>query len=507
LIRKTYTFLHFTTLFVTFISTVLFFVLFQKDVVEYLAQKYLKEYDVKYKHVEGTLFDGVLLKGVKYKNSVEIEELRVEYNLLMLINPAPRLKYISAAGVYVDADRLLEIQSEGESSLFALNISKLSINRAKIKYKEEIYSLNLVGSDINLRDKIDIQKIALQAYTPYARIYLEGNVKANRVRGKSTVLLSEKLHHEYLDFLIYTPNELEVIFDMSTKKAEFKTSLKSAVFKDIKSVLLNNLNLNIIYNFNDDFFTLLSDYALLYEGNEVSLEQKSMIMFDGKIDSEIKAKILKDEMGLPFESFTVKIKRDDNITEAVFDAEDITLNVQTKDFKTFLLKAQSIYADLDAKLKTEDNVFTLLGELYLKSDAPYLKEYNLQRFSKLNLFISRTKEKTEANISADIFSLNLFQDEKGVTGVGKAGSSKFDIKGNLNEKYLKIESNIKSLKMLLSELQLGMTDDRVFFDASAGIKAEISFKERVEVNARVDIPWYKLELDSKNTYTGRDAFF
>ncbi|PNV82719.1 MAG: hypothetical protein C0627_08770 [Sulfurimonas sp.] len=507
MIRKTYTFLHFTTLFVTFISTVLFFVLFQKDVVEYLAQKYLKEYDVKYKHVEGTLFDGVLLKGVKYKNSVEIEELRVEYNLLMLINPAPRLKYISAAGVYVDADRLLEIQSEGESSLFALNISKLSINRAKIKYKEEIYSLNLVGSDINLRDKIDIQKIALQAYTPYARIYLEGNVKANRVRGKSTDLLSEKLHHEYLDFLIYTPNELEVIFDMSTKKAEFKTSLKSAVFKDIKSVLLNNLNLNIIYNFNDDFFTLLSDYALLYEGNEVSLEQKSMIMFDGKIDSEIKAKILKDEMGLPFESFTVKIKRDDNITEAVFDAEDITLNVQTKDFKTFLLKAQSIYADLDAKLKTEDNVFTLLGELYLKSDAPYLKEYNLQRFSKLNLFISRTKEKTEANISADIFSLNLFQDEKGVTGVGKAGSSKFDIKGNLNEKYLKIESNIKSLKMLLSELQLGMTDDRVFFDASAGIKAEISFKERVEVNARVDIPWYKLELDSKNTYTGRDAFF
>lgn len=510
MIKKTYTFLHLSTLLAIFISTVLFFVLFQKDVVEYLAQKYLKEYDVEYKHVEGTLFSGVLLKGVKYKNSVEIEELRVGYNLLMLINPAPRLNFINAVGVYVDADRILEMQSkiaDESSAAFALNVSKLSINKAKIKYKEEIYSLNLEGSDINFRDKIDIQKIALQAHTPYARISLEGNVKANRARGKSTVLPSENFYHKYLDFLIYTPNELEVTFDMSTKKAEFKTSLKSAVFKDIKSVLLNNLNLNIIYNFNDDFFTLLSDYALLYEGNEVSLEQKSMIMFDGKIDSEIKAKILKDEMGLPFESFTVKIKRDDNITEAVFDAEDITLNVQTKDFKTFLLKAQSIYADLDAKLKTEDNVFTLLGELYLKSDAPYLKEYNLQRFSKLNLFISKTEEKTEANISADIFSLNLFQDEKGVTGVGKAGSSKFDIKGNLNEKYLKIESNIKSLKMLLSELQLGMTDDRVFFDASAGIKAEISFKERVEVNARVDIPWYKLELDSKNIYTDKDAFF
>ncbi|MCK9472837.1 translocation/assembly module TamB domain-containing protein [Sulfurimonas sp.] len=508
MIKKAYTFLHFTTLFALFITAVLLFVLFQKDVVPYLAQKYLKEYDVEYKYVEGTLFSGVVLKGVKYKNSVEIEELKVEYNLLMLIKPTPRLKRLRASGVYIDADKLLKLSGDdASSSTFALNISKLNIDRAKIEYKKEIYSLNLNASDVSIRDKIDIQKIALQAKTPYAHISLEGNVKANIARGKSTVVVDAKMQSKYLDFLIYTPSELEVIFDITTKKADLKTSIKNITFKDIKLLTLNNLNLNMIYSFDDDFFTLLSSHTLSYEGSEVSLKQESLITLDGKIESKIEAEILKDEIGLPFESFAVKIKRDDTATEALFSAKDIDLNLQTKDFQTFLLKAKTLYADLDAKLKIEGDASTLRGELYLKSDAPYLKEYKIERFSKLNLFVSKNKEEIKADISADIFSLTLLRDEKGVTGVAKVGSSKFDIKANLEKKYLKVESKIESLKKVFSELKISIPNESFFFDASAKIKAEISYEKRLQVDARVDIPWYRLELDSKNIYTGKDAFF
>ncbi len=507
MIKRVYTFLHFSTLFVLSVSALLLIVLFQKDVVPYLAQKYLKEYDVAYTNVEGTLFSGVLLRGVKYKESIEIDELRVRYNLLMLFNPTPRLKYIKAKGVYVDAEKLLKMQSESEASGFAINISKIDIQEAKVKYKDDIYFLNLTALDTRLRDKTDIQNILLRLQTPYANILVDGEVKANKARGKATLLANQKLHHDYLDFLTYTPEEIELFFELSSIKADVRTSLKSALFKDFEELDIKNIELNMSYGFNNDFFTLNSKYDALYKRNELFIEQKSIVTFGGNVKSKIEAKILKDELGLPFENFRVDIKRDGDLTEFDLAAKDITANAKTKDFKEILLKAESIYASLDAKVGIDEGTLTLVGELYPKNDAPYLREYNIERFSKLNLFVLKNNESTRASIGTGKLSLTLFEDEKGLVGVFKAGRSKFDIKGDIQKREFTVEAEIESLKTLLSELELNLIDKNLLFDASALLKAKIALKERVEVDARVDVPWYRLQLDAQNIYTDRDAYF
>ncbi|HEY9203124.1 MAG TPA: hypothetical protein VIM82_02215, partial [Sulfurimonas sp.] len=311
MIKRVYAFLYFTTLFALLGAVLVSMALFQKDVVPYLAQNYLKEYDVEYKGIDGTLFGGVVIRGVKYKDSVEVDELRVKYNLLMLMSPTPRLSSISAKGVFVDADKILETKSAEESSAFALNISKVDIQNVKVAYKEEIYGLNLKALDVSIRETVDVRSIAIEAETPYAKSAIEGSIKANRAKGRSTLSPSEKFHNEYLGFLTYAPSELELFFDISSKEAEMKTSLKSVVFKDIEDLVLENIELHAAYSFSDDFFTLSSDYTALYEKNEILVEQKSRVGVDGKVVSNLEAKIVQDELGLPFDRFSVAIKSDE----------------------------------------------------------------------------------------------------------------------------------------------------------------------------------------------------
>ncbi|MDY0123674.1 translocation/assembly module TamB domain-containing protein [Sulfurimonas sp.] len=504
MIKRVYAFLYFTTLFALLGAVLVLMALFQKDVVPYLAQNYLKEYDVEYKGIDGTLFGGVVIRGVKYKDSVEIDELRVKYNLLMLMSPTPRLSSISAKGVFVDADKILETKSAEESSAFALNISKVDIQNVKVAYKEDIYGLNLKALDVSIRETVDVRSIAIEAETPYATLALEGSVKKNSIKGRSALLPSEKFNNEYLGFLTYAPSEIELFFDISSKEAEMKTSLKSVVFKDIEDLVLENIELHATYSFGDDLFTLSSDYTALYEKNEILVEQKSRVGFDGKVVSNLEAKIVQDELGLPFDRFSVAIKSDENLTQFDISAKDMSLNAKTKDFKEFLLNGRSIYADLDAKVELKSDSVTLVGELYPKSDAPYLREYNIERFSKLNIFVLKNEKSLRASIGTGKLSLTLFEDENGLVGVIKAGENRFDIKGNVQNREFTVESNIDSIKALLLELEL--MDESLLFDASAILKAKVVLKERVEVDARVDVPRYRLELDPQNIYTDRDSY-
>ena len=507
MIKRVYSFLYFSALFVLSVSALLLIILFQKDVVPYLAQKYLKEHGVTYRDVKGTIFDGVVFKGLRYKDSAEAEELRVKYDFFMLLNPTPRVSSIKASGVFIDADKILDAKERSDSTLFALNISKADAQEMKIKYKDVIYSLNMSAQDASIRDEIDIKKIAIEAQTPYAKLFIEGAVKANRARGEATLLPKQKFYGDYLDFLVYKPDKIELLFDISDNEAQLKTSVKSIAFKDIQELILENIEINASYRFKDEFFTLLSAYNAIYAKSKVALKQKSRVMFNADITSKVEAKILQDDLGLPFDSFSIDVKRDSNLTELEFFAEDITVNAHTKDFKEIFLKADSIYADMDAKVELKEDSLSLTGTLYPKSDAPYLKEYDIERFSKLNVFVRKNEESLRASIGTDKLSLTLFKDEKGLRGILKTKENRLDIKGDIQRMELEVEAEVDSIRSLLSELELDLIDESILFDASAILRAKIYFDKRFEVDGRIDVPLYRLELDRENIYMDKNAYF
>jgi translocation and assembly module TamB len=509
LIKKTYLFFQIITIFALFIATVAIFILFQKDIVPYFAQKYLKEHKIEYSLIEGTLYSGVVIKDFKYEESIKIDELRVNYNLLMLIHPTPRIEYIGAKGVTIDADKILKSSSDKEQeSKFAFNISKIDVKNANINYKNKLYTFNLEGSDFSFRDKIDLEKIELELKTSYGLLSLNGQIKSNNLKAQSTVLIDKKIKSKYLYFLTYTPEKFDVDLDVSMKKISLKTSLKKIIFKDVENLELNNTNINLIYKFKDDFFVVNSDYGAFYERSEIFVKQETLVTFDLKVDSKLDAEIIKDELNLPFKNFALKINKDENFTKIDFDAQDIEVNTKTKDYKNFILKADTKYAYLDGIFERDNNASTLHGQLYPKKEAPFIKEYYHDKFSKINLFVSKDQDTIRGNINADIFSLTLFNDDKGaLKGLAKMGSSKFNIEGDLNKRVLNIDSELESLNTLLYELDLNALDEDMFFDAKATIKADISYKDTLEIKTRLNVPWYKVKLDAKTIYTRKDAFF
>ncbi|MDD5400099.1 MAG: translocation/assembly module TamB domain-containing protein [Sulfurimonas sp.] len=509
MIKKIYLFFSNILKSLIFLAAVGFFILFQEDIAVYLAKQQLEEYSIEYKSIEGRLFDGVVVKELKYKDIVKIDELKINYNFLMLLTPTPRLKSLSAEGVYVDADKALKLSSTQTTPLiFALNISNIDLKNGKVRYKEELYSFDLIGSDLSIRDKIDFENIVLDLNTSYGKAFIEGNIKANHLRGKSVLLVDKKIEERYLGFLAYTPKKLDVDLDISTTKMNLKTSIKKITHKEIENLELNSADINLIYNFKDDFLTIFANYKAFYENLEAFVKQESLVRFDAKYESKLKVDFIKDGFDLPFKDFVMKIKTDKNGSKIDFAAQDISIKVDTRDYKKFLFYADTKYANFDGKFEVDKNLSSLHSEVYPKKDMPYFNELKLEKIPKFNLFVSKNRDEIRADLSTNLISLTL---QKGNTndikGIAKIGSSRFDIVGNLDKKLFQVDSNIESLNALFRELDLKLYDKNILFDAKVKANMVISYKNELEITARLDLPWYTLKLNSQSSYTNKDAFF
>jgi len=482
-----------------------FFVLFGQDAILFLAQKYLSENAIEYKTVEGRLFDGIVIKDLNYKDSIKIDEIRVSYNLLMLLNPTLGLKYLSADGVHVDIDKILQLQNQDSKiPIFALNISHVDLKRANIIYKEESYALDLSGENLSIRDTLDFESVKLDLNSPYAKASITGKINSNRLKGKSTLVVNEK----YLKFMDEKPKKLYADVDISLKNMHIKTSANMVTLKNIENLELKSADIEMLYRFEDDFLTLFAKYGAFYDGFEAFAKQEIRIGFDSVYESKLNVDLLKDRYELPFKGFVLKTKTDYNGTRADFDTKDFIVKGYTKDYKNYSFKADTLYANMDGKLELGKNLFSISGELYPKKDMPYYKELKLEKFPKLNLLLSKNQEVIKADLSRDLFSLALEKNETDeIKGIAKVGSNSFYINGDLKTKEFKVDSNIDSLKTLLREVDLKLFDKELPFDAKLKASSIISYKDKLEITTKVDLSYYTLKLDSQNIYSGRDAFF
>ncbi|MDD2653425.1 MAG: hypothetical protein PHX44_10300, partial [Sulfurimonas sp.] len=116
MIKKIFLFFQSSMLF--FVALILFtlFVFFQKDVLPFLAQKYLKEFDVTYSSIEGTLFHGVEVSDFAYKESIKAKKFTLKYSFFSLLQPTPRVAFLGGSEVFIDLDTLLSSTDASTSS-------------------------------------------------------------------------------------------------------------------------------------------------------------------------------------------------------------------------------------------------------------------------------------------------------------------------------------------------------------------------------------------------------
>lgn len=500
--KKIYFFLQLSTKFLLLIALILVFIFFQKDVAPFLAKKYLKELSVEYSSLEGTLFNGVEIEDFRYKESIRAKKLNIKYNFLSLIRPTPRIASLSAEGVFIDLDKLLDSEA---SSNIAFNISDIELSDSILVYKSQRAHFDFSGSNLNYRDVVDIEKIYLKLNSKYGDLELRGEVKANELRAKSSVLVSDETLGEYVGFLTYLPQRLAVDVDINSKEIKLKTDLKSIFFNDVPKLILEDVKLDFLYSIDKENFTLKTNYKAKYEEYEAAVTQSALVEKNKKVTSDIKAEIINEKNQLPFDEFAIKIEYENNVTKALFSAKEISLNLLTQDFKNFSLGGDTIYAKFNAEiLKDADETF-LQAKIYPKDEFLKYKNYDLKRFSKLNIYAHEKNKSVLLSLNSDILSLVLSGNEAKVKGSADLGSAHFEFDSDIENKTARVATNIASVNSFLKEVDVKPLN--VFFDAKIAAKTDIFFKDALEVYSKVEMPKYTLRLDSNRVFSGLDNSF
>ena len=486
-----------------FVALILFtlFVFFQKDVVPFLAQKYLKEFDVTYSSIEGTLFHGVEVSDFVYQESIKAKKLTLKYNFFSLLQPTPRVAFLGGDTVFIDLDKLLAMQSD--SSHFALNISETQLTNATLSYKNENYLFDADATNLSYRELLDIEKLGLKAKTRYAEGTFEGEVREGVLRGKSSLQLSKEIEKKYIDFLEYNPKKLLLDVVIDAKKIDLRTTLKNASIKEFSDLSIKDTTLEFSYLIEEESFTIFATYDAYYKEYAAKIKQDVFVDANFVAHSKVEAKITDKKERLPFDTFSMDIKHDNGKTDMHFSAKEIEADVKTHDFKKFFIDANTRYAKFDAELLRDKNETLIESNIQLTKEFLHYKEYDLSRFSKLFITLHEKNDEISLFVKSDILWLSLFGNEEKVKGYGAFGHSFYDYKVDLQNKTATVNTKIESLLTFAKELDANLS--QTSFDAKIEAQSEIDFSDTLEIVTKMNVPLYTLKLDSKSSFSGKEG--
>lgn len=506
MIKKILSFAQITLLILITVLFIAIFVFFQKDIAPALAQKYLKEFNIEYKSLKGTLFSGVEVYDFKYEESLHVDKLTISYNFLSLFNPTPRVDFIDALGVKIELDKLLLSFQNNENALHvAFNISKVKIKNGTLNYKKEKILFDFTGDELSFRDNLDIEKISLHVESKYADAEFFGSFEENTLKGTSSFTLKDFIEKNYISTLEYKPKKITADLEINSKKINILTTLSEARIKDISNFFIKDIKLNLTYFIDSENITLKSDYRAIYREFEAAIKQDAEIDKNLHVSSKIAGDIITKDSNIPFDTFTLNVEYSPEKAYAKFSAKDIEADISTLDFKKFAINADTIYAKFDAKLKHENNETALESNIYPKEQYLHYKEYDFMRFSKVTLSANKKNKNISLFAKSDIASISMFANEERADGYINIGSASFDYRVDLKNKTAVIDTKINSMDKFLKELKIKPFE--FFFDAKVEAKSSINFKDSLEVSSNIKVPSYTLKLDSKRSFSGKDNSF
>jgi len=501
LIKKLLLFFQNSMLFFVLLVLFTLFVFFQKDVVPFLAQKYLKEFDVTYSSIEGTLFHGVEISDFAYKESIKAKKLTLKYNFFSLLQPTPRVAFLGGSEVFINLDELLA--STEDSSSFALNISKAELKNATLYYKNENYLFDAGATNLSYREALDIEKLELKAKTRYADGTFDGEVKESVLRGKSSLQLSKEIEKKYIDFLEYNPKKLLLDVVIDAKKIDLHTTLKNAKIKDFSDFSIADATVSFSYLIEEGSFSVDTTYGAYYEEYAAKIKQNVFVDANFVAHSKLEAKITDKKNRLPFDTFRMDIKYDNGATDMHFSAKEIEADVKTQDFKKFFIDADTRYAKFDAEVLRDKNETFIESNIQPAKEFLHYKEYDLSRFSKLFVTLHEKNQEISLFVKSDIVWLSIFGNEEKVKGYGAFGHSFYDYEVDLQNKTATVNTKIESLLTFAKELDSNFS--QTSFDAKIEAQSEIDFSDTLEIVTKMDVPLYTLKFDSKSSFSGKDG--
>ncbi|QOY51809.1 translocation/assembly module TamB domain-containing protein [Candidatus Sulfurimonas baltica] len=551
MIVKTYVFSYYLTIFITAVVLVVATIFVHPESVKYLANKFLKENAIAYSKVEGSLLTGVTLHDISYLDIFAAKRVEVGYNFFMLFNPTPVIRKIKADGVSLNLDKLPKSQEES-SEFFAFAIAKLELTDASVIIEDERFVFNLNASRIDYDKTLDVRKLFVELFTPYADATIDATIDSNRLYAKTLVTPKVSVAKKYLGFLQGVAKTIAIDVDASLQKIFMRTHFNRLSLSADQNISVGNADVNLTYFTKEEYFSFDSSYTLSYQEFEAEAKQNGLFNNYGAYFSELSADLTKYPPQLPFKSFEAEFAGDAESLAGSIKTKQLKLDIKSKDYKEFLLHVDSkalalssisqlpdmlkkniIAFNADAVVVTSpfsligtfstkglycsaegnialDNISQLFSaQVYPKLESEIFKTYPIEMFSPLEFIYYNEDEKAVLNIYANMFDLTLFKNGTSLNGLGHFGSQSFDVNGKISEKNdanISLSANIPSLNALLSEFGVVKSQEGVFFDAEANIKASVNFSKNMEIKSRLHIPWFITKVDTKTAYTVENLY-
>lgn len=553
MIKKTYLILRTATIFSIAVATAITFLLSSSEVVQYLAQKYLKENSIAYTKIEGSLLNGVKLYDVKYADAVTIKTLKVKYNLLMLFWTTPRIQEIKTEGLTIDVKNLPALGGEDdEKSISPFYISKLQLKETHVILENDSVSFNLDASNIHYHDALDVKKLLVYLRSSYGEVNIDANIVAQRLRGNASFKAENSFWKKYLNFAQGIPEKLIFDLDATQQKIFLRSHVDKITLSADQNLSISNIDMGLTYFIEENYFRLSSEYKLSYQDFESTLKQSAIFTADGCYSSELNATLIKQPIELPFKSFSADIAGNSKNIVVNLNAGPLKFDVRSQDYSSFSIHAESENLSLSFMQNLPDilkkNVISissdavvnvspfsavgtfLIDGLYCKSSGDFeadkesslvqaalypnleddiWKKYPIDKFSPLKVVFYKQNQEDILYMYADLFNVTLLKKDTQLMGWGRVGSSTFEAKGSVGagqETKIELTANVDSVNTLLSELGFVAADEKIFYDAQVGIDTTVSMAENIKVKTRLYIPWYTLKLDDKTSYGGKNGF-
>ncbi len=179
-------YLFFAVIFITIALTI--FVGSSQRVIEWTAQKYAPEYDFSYTHISGTLFSGIEVKDLAFKDEKLMDTIGFAWSPLALLSNTITINKLELLGVEVDALKNTakafasdEPKSEDNSSFvmpMALEVNNIDISINS--FEEEnitINSITLKSKNILFQERLDIERLLLNIDTNISTLAIDATLQ------------------------------------------------------------------------------------------------------------------------------------------------------------------------------------------------------------------------------------------------------------------------------------------------------------------------------------------
>ena len=539
--------MHKTTIAIILIFVIILTLFTHKFTLVFLAQEFLKSNQIEYSKVEGTLFNGIILYNVKYKNIMRAKKIQLNYKLISFIKMKPIIKNIQTQQLYLNIDALPKSKKQ-QLKLIPFTILKLNLQNTTfiINKKRYIFNLNIKNLFFNHAFNTNNLKIDLKSY--YVNADITAKIVNNKLIGESrNVAITKQIQQKYLYFIKKVPKYLSVKLKVDSKKVDLKTTLSHYTFTNNNNFTFHDQALDIQYFIDTNLFQVNTHYTFAYKNYLSYIKQEGTFNTHGEYNSTIAVHANNLPKNIPVNHFTAHLSGNIHNIHLEGNASDYFIDIQSNDYKKYkirlknnklklsfinalpeiiknhqlnfdsysslrlapfslesIINTSDKYTKINATLTYNSNKKQITAKVIPFKESSLYKNYNLKLLLPMTLNLKEDKKHTNFSVNANKFQ--AFIAKKGdnkIEGYGNFDTVMFTLNGTINKQKqlnLNLHTIIPSIKQLLKDVNLSSSRDKTAYNGEVHINSNIHIKNNFSIQSTIKAPFLSAKTDSQNLY-------